>query len=163
MAFDSNANALEFKKSLGDKVKNDVGNKIIEGYPGLAESAEKNANSVITNRDKMYGVAADAGVQPKFDLSEYTPDEVAKVKNYIVESLTEKYKDSVTDNDAKLSREQAARNQAESIAISRANLKVSQDNSASTINERNSDVVRVSETDTVDPVMGKVHSKKQQR
>jgi hypothetical protein len=51
-------------------------------------------------------------------------------QNYIVESLTEKYKDSVTDNDAKLSREQAARNQAESIAISRANLKVSQDNSA---------------------------------
>jgi hypothetical protein len=57
-----------------------------------------------------------------------TPDEVAKSKLYC-RKPTEKYKDSVTDNDAKLSREQAARNQAESIAISRANLKVSQDNS----------------------------------
>jgi hypothetical protein len=83
-------------------------------------------------------------------------------KNYIVESLTEKYKDSVTDNDAKLSREQAARNQAESIAISRANLKVSQDNLPQQSMKRNSDV-RVSETDTVDPVMGKYIQKKQQR
>jgi hypothetical protein len=71
-------------------------------------------------------------------------------KLYIVESLTEKYKDSVTDNDAKLSREQAARNQAESIAISRANLKVSQDNSASTINEKKFRCSRFPETDTVD-------------
>jgi hypothetical protein len=31
----------------------------------------------------MYGVAADAGVQPKFDLSEYTPDEVAKSKTIL--------------------------------------------------------------------------------
>jgi hypothetical protein len=145
MAFDSNANALEFKKSLGDKVKTDVGNKIIEGYPGLAESAEKNANSVITNRDKMYGVAADAGVQPKFDLSEYTTDEVAKVKNYIVQSLTEKYKDSVTDNDAKLSREQAARNQAESIAVSRGNLAIAQQKASREEEEKNTVTVGTTE------------------
>jgi hypothetical protein len=55
--------------------------KSLKGLSRTAESAEKRKLS-ITNRDKMYGVAADAGVQPKFDLSEYTPDEVAKSKLY---------------------------------------------------------------------------------
>lgn len=103
-AYDADTNAQEFKKSLGDKIKTDSGTKTIEGYPGLVESAEKNANSVVSNRDKMYGIAPDAGVQPKFDLSDYTPEEIQKVKNYVKQSLTEKYKDSVTDNDAAMNR-----------------------------------------------------------
>lgn len=103
--------ADEFKKSLGDKVKTDVGTKTIEGYPGLVDAAVKKADSVASDRNQMYAISKLAGVQPKFDLSEYTPEEVQKVKNYVKQSLTEKYKDSVTDNDAKLSRLQQAENQ----------------------------------------------------
>ena len=113
--YDSTILAAEFKKSLGDKVKTDSGTKTIEGYPGLANTAEKTANAIVTDRDKMYGIAPDVGIQPKFDISDYTPEEIIKVKEYIQQSLTEKYKDSVTDNDAKLSRieQEKARKQAQ--------------------------------------------------
>ena len=60
----------------------------------------------------MYGIAPDAGVTPKTSLEEYTPEEIAKVKNYIVQGLESRYQPSKTTNDAKLSREQTARNQA---------------------------------------------------
>ena len=112
MAYDSKTNFVDFEKSLGKPVKTEEGNYIIEGYPNLKEAAEQNANSIITNRDKMYGIAPDAGVTPKTSLEEYTPEEIAKVKNYIVQGLESRYQPSKTTNDAKLSREQTARNQA---------------------------------------------------
>ncbi len=112
MAYDSKTNFVDFEKSLGKPVKTEEGNYIIEGYPNLKEAAEQNANSIITNRDKMYGIAPDAGVTPKTSLEEYTPEEIAKVKNYIVSSLESRYQPSKTTNDAKLNREQTARNQA---------------------------------------------------
>ena len=108
MAYDDATMAKEFKDSLGDKVKTEKGFKIIEGYTNLAETADKKANSIVTDRNQMYAMAKKAGVAPKFDISEYSPEEVKKVKDYIKESLTEKYKDSVTDNDAALSRAQSA-------------------------------------------------------
>jgi hypothetical protein len=75
----------------------------------------------------MYGVAADAGVTPKINLADYTPDEIATVKKYIKTGLEDKYKPSITTNNAKLSREQTAKNQAEDNAIARASLKLSQE------------------------------------
>lgn len=111
MAFDSKTNDIDFGKTLGDRIETEQGNNIIKGYPNLKEAAEQNANSIITNKDKMYGVAADAGVTPKADLADYTPEEIATVKSYITKGLEDKYKPSVTTNDAKLNREQTARNQ----------------------------------------------------
>ncbi len=112
MAFDSKTNDIDFGKSLGDRIETEKGNNIIKEYPNLSEATEQTANSIVTNRDKMYGVAADAGVTPKTNLADYTPEEIAKVKDYIKKGLEDKYKPSITTNDAKLSREQTAANQA---------------------------------------------------
>lgn len=112
MAFDSKTNDIDFGKTLGERIETEQGNNIIKQYPNLSDAAEQNANSIVTNRDKMYGVAADAGVTPKTDLVDYTPEEILKVKKYIKEGLEAKYQPSITTNNAKLSREQTASNQA---------------------------------------------------
>lgn len=136
MAFDSKTNDIDFGKTLGDRIETEKGNSIIKEYPNLSDAAEQNANSIVTNRDKMYGVAADAGVTPKTDLADYTPEEVLKVKKYIKEGLEAKYQPSVTTNNAKLSREQTAANQAADNAIARENLEVSKANSKANIDAK---------------------------
>jgi hypothetical protein len=124
MAFDSATNDTEFKKTLGDKVKTEEGNNIREGYPNMAAAAEQNANSIVTNKDKMYGIASEVKmpdgsfIVPKVNLKDYSPEEIAAVKNHVKNGLELKYQDSITLNDAKLSREQTARNQARTQANS---------------------------------------------
>ena len=112
MAFDSSKNDIDFEKSLGKVIETEEGDYVVKGYPNLEESADKNANSIVTNVDKMYGIAPDAGVTPKTNLSDYTPDEIKKVKDYIKSGLVEKFKPSKTTNDAKLARRLAERKEA---------------------------------------------------
>jgi hypothetical protein len=148
MAFDSKTNDIDFGKTLGDRIETEQGNNIVKQYPNLSDAAEQNANSIVTNRDKMYGVAADAGVTPKTDLADYTPEEINQVKKYIKEGLEAKYKPSITTNNAKLSREQTASNQAANNAIAKANLKISQQKADQ---ETNTTTV----TESVDPLTGR--------
>lgn len=148
MAFDSKTNDIDFGKTLGDRIETEQGNNIIKQYPNLSDAAEQNANSIVTNRDKMYGVAADAGVTPKTDLADYTPEEINQVKKYIKEGLEAKYQPSITTNNAKLSREQTASNQAANNAIAKANLKISQD-------KLNQETNATTVTETTDPLTGR--------
>lgn len=112
MAFDSTKNNIDFEKSLGKTIKTEQGDNIIEGYPNLSDAAEQNANSIVTNRDKMYSIAAEAGIKPKMNLSDYTPEEINKVKAYVKIGLEDKYKPSVTTNYAKLARQLAIKKEA---------------------------------------------------
>lgn len=112
LAFDGATNDIEFRKTLGDRIETEKGNNVIKGYPNLSASAEQNANSIVTNRDKMYGIAPEAGITPKTNLEDYTPEEIQKVKEHVKQGLESKYKDSITTNDSKLNREQTAANQA---------------------------------------------------
>ncbi len=148
MAFDSKTNDIDFGKTLGDRIETEQGNNIVKQYPNLSDAAEQNANSIVTNRDKMYGIAADAGVTPKTDLADYTPEEINQVKKYIKEGLEAKYQPSITTNNAKLSREQTASNQAANNAIAKANLKISQQKADQ---ETNATTV----TETTDPLSGR--------
>jgi hypothetical protein len=148
MAFDSKTNDIDFGKTLGDRIETEQGNNIVKQYPNLSDAAEQNANSIVTNRDKMYGVAADAGVTPKTDLADYTPEEINQVKKYIKEGLEAKYQPSITTNNAKLSREQTASNQAANNAIAKANLKISQD-------KLNQETNTTTVTESVDPLTGR--------
>jgi hypothetical protein len=96
MAFDLGTNNADFKKGLKEKTKwtdKETG-RIKEGYQGIEVLAENNANSVISNRDKMYGIAPSAGVKPKMNLADYTKEELDKVKNFIVDGFIEGYKPS---------------------------------------------------------------------
>jgi len=96
MAFDPDTNNADFKKGLKEKTKwtDKATGRIKEGYQGIEVLAENNANSVISNRDKMYGIAPSAGVKPKMNLADYTKEELEKVKSFIVDGFIEGYKPS---------------------------------------------------------------------
>lgn len=137
MNYSSEMNNEDFKKGLPkDAQEWEVGDNVYKGYKDIGVLAEQHANSIVTNRDKMYGVAADAGVTPKTDLADYTTEEIDKVRNYIKKGLEDKYKPSITTNNAKLSREQTAANQAADNTIARENLEVSKANSKANIDAK---------------------------
>jgi hypothetical protein len=107
MAFDLEANNAEFKKALPpiSEWESADGKKVIKGYQGIEGYAEDNANSVVTNRDKMYGIASAAGIKPQLDLKDYSESDIKKVKAFIVDGFKEKYKSAETNNYTKLTLE----------------------------------------------------------
>jgi len=96
MAFDADTNNADFKKGLKEKTQwtDPTTGRLKEGHQGIEILAENNANSVVSNRDKMYGIAPSAGVKPKTNLADYTKEEVEKVKKFIVDGFVEGYKPS---------------------------------------------------------------------
>lgn len=107
LAYSNEANNIEFKKALPpiSEWESADGKKVIKGYQGIEGYAEDNANSVVTNRDKMYGIASAAGIKPQLDLKDYSESDIKKVKAFIVDGFKEKYKSAETNNYTKLTLE----------------------------------------------------------
>ena len=136
--YSSENNDTEFKKALPplSEWESKDGKQVYKGYQGIEQYAKDNAESVVTNRDKMYGIAAAAGVTPQMDLKDYHPEEIKKIKDFIINGFTEKYKAVPLSNYKKLELDNKIKQQNIDNGISSANLKVSQANSASTIQAR---------------------------
>lgn len=141
LAYSNEANNIEFKKALPpiSEWESADGKKVMKGYQGIEGYAEDNANGVVTNRDKMYGIASAAGVKPQLDLKDYTDDDIKKVKAFIVNGFKEKYKSAETNNYEKLTLDNKIRQDEINNKISSENLKVSQDNSKANIDAKNAE------------------------